>query len=73
MTSRRLEVRVEGQREPDAPRVLTSLHCGYIVRGPVKPEALERSIHLSLGRDCSVGNKVRRSGVVVTTDHRVGP
>jgi putative redox protein len=47
------DVRVEAQQAGEHPHVFTHIHIEYIVAGQaVKPEAVERSIELSLNRYC---------------------
>lgn len=55
-----LRVELSGERSDVHPRVFTKIHLEYIVKGKgIKPEALERAIHLSEEKYCSVSAMVR--------------
>jgi len=49
------EVSVSGVRRTEHPRAFTEVEVRHLVRGPVDPEAVRRSIELSAERYCSVG------------------
>jgi putative redox protein len=53
-------VELSGERSDAHPRVLTKIHVTYVVKGKgIKPAALERAIHLSEEKYCSVSAMVR--------------
>lgn len=53
-------VELSGERAQAHPRVFTKIHVTYVVKGKgIKPAALERAIHLSEEKYCSVSAMVR--------------
>jgi putative redox protein len=49
------EVSVHGMQRVDHPRAFTEIEVLHLVRGPVDPEAVRRSVELSATRYCAVG------------------
>lgn len=66
-----LRVEATGERAAEDPRVFVAIHLDYEIRGPVKPEAVERAINLSLEKYCSVSIMMKRSGAKVTSAYRI--
>jgi putative redox protein len=66
----RLEVICSGEQNKEAPHAFTSLHLHYIVSGPVDPQKLEKAIHLSEDKYCSVVNTLRPT-VEITHDYEI--
>lgn len=63
-----LEVQVTGSQEEDWPKAWTSFHVHYVVKGRgVDPNAVERSIHLSEGKYCSVGATLKGAASITTS------
>jgi putative redox protein len=69
---RRLEVACSGQQITEPPYLFTSIHLHYIVSGPVDPLKLDKAIHLSEDKYCSVVNTLR-PGVRITHDYEIIP
>lgn len=69
---RRLEVICSGQQITEPPYRFTSIHLHYIAAGPVDPLKLEKAIHLSEEKYCSVVNTLR-PGVEITHDYEIIP
>lgn len=62
-----LEVRVEGTRAEDHPKVYTDIEIIYIVRGKnISSQAVERAIHLSETKYCSVGAMLGKTAEIKT-------
>lgn len=67
-----LEVRVEGKRAVDHPRVYTEICVEYVVRGQgVDPRAVERSIELSETKYCSAMAMLRAVAQITTSSQIV--
>jgi putative redox protein len=62
-----LEVRAEGERAPDPPKVYTSIKLIYRVGGKVSPKAVEDAVRLSEEKYCSVSLMLQKS-VNITTE-----
>jgi len=59
-----LEIDAEAERATTDPKVLTSVHLHFRVRGKgLKESAVKRAIDLSSEKYCSVGIMLRRGGV----------
>jgi putative redox protein len=66
-----LEIRVRGTRAEDHPRVYTGIDIEYILSGAeLAPEAIARSIELSMNKYCSVGAMLAPS-VPIRTSFRI--
>lgn len=61
------EVVVSAEQREEYPKVFTKLKIHHILRGAVSPEAVERAIHLSETKYCSVGAMLARSASIETT------
>lgn len=63
-----LEVRANGVRADDDPKVYTHIALEYVVRGhKVDPKAVEHSIELSRTRYCAVGGMLSQTARITTT------
>ncbi|MBI4770157.1 MAG: OsmC family protein [Chloroflexi bacterium] len=67
----RLEIRVEGQQDPEPPWAFRKIHVHYCLSGSdLTPAAVQQAIELSEGKYCSVAATVR--GVAeITTDFEI--
>ncbi len=66
-----MEIRVRGTRAEDHPRVYTAIELEYILSGAdLSPEAVARSIELSMKKYCSVSGMLERS-VSIRTSFRI--
>lgn len=62
-----LEVRAEGARAENHPKVYTDIEIIYIVRGKnISSQAVERAIHLSETKYCSVGAMLGKTAKIKT-------
>ncbi len=62
-----LEVHVEGRRSDSVPAVYTEIEISYTVHGKnIAPEAVERAIHLSETKYCSVGAMLGKTAKIKT-------
>jgi len=60
-----LEVRVRGEKTDSYPKVYGAVHIEYVVAGTkIEKEAVERAIHLSLEKYCSVGATLAKAGTI---------
>ena len=59
------------RRESPPPRVFTKIHLKYVVKGPhINPKAVEKAVHLSEEKYCSVGGMLKKA-VEITTSYEV--
>ena len=66
-----LEINVRGEQRDEYPKTYREVHVEYIVKGKgVQPEAVERSIELSLDKYCSVGATLAGVGTI-THSYRI--
>jgi putative redox protein len=65
-----LKVFCTGDQITDPPYTFTNIHLHYQVTGAVNPEKLERAIHLSEDKYCSVISTLRQ-GAAVTSDFEI--
>ncbi len=65
-----LEVICSGQRADEPPRKFTHIHLKYVLKGQLKPESVEKAIHLSEDKYCSVINTLKGS-VVITSEFEI--
>ena len=49
-----IEVKVEGKRREEIPRIFTHMHLHYILKGKLKDKKVKEAIHLSIDKYCSV-------------------
>lgn len=69
----RLEVRAQGQREPEHPKRFTAIELNYRIWGPaIDEEKLKKAIELSLERYCPVANTLKQA-VELTHRYEVNP
>jgi putative redox protein len=61
-----------GDQISDPPYTFTRIHLHYQVTGAVDPEKLQRAIHLSEDKYCSVISTLRQ-GAPVTSDFEIQP
>ncbi|MFQ5611514.1 MAG: OsmC family protein [Anaerolineae bacterium] len=54
-----LEVTCAGEQQDEPPYAFTRLHLHYTARGSLNPKKLERAIHLSEEKYCSVVNTLK--------------
>jgi putative redox protein len=62
-----LDARIEAERAADPPRRFTRFTLHFIVRGDVPAPAVERAIHLSRDKYCSVWHSLRQDIALETT------
>ena len=62
-----LEARITGERAPDPPRRFTHFTLHFVVTGAVPSHAIERAIHLSRDKYCSVWHSLRDDMPLETT------
>jgi putative redox protein len=56
------------RRESPPPRVFTKIHLNYVVKGPnITPEAVEKAIHLSEEKYCSVGGMLKKVAEITSS------
>ncbi|MGB7116935.1 MAG: OsmC family protein [Anaerolineales bacterium] len=65
-----LKVTCAGDQESAPPYIFTSIHVHYIARGDINPYKLEKAIHLSEDKYCSVIATLR-PGVPITSDYEI--
>ena len=59
------------RREEPPPRVFTKIHLKYIVKGKnINPEAVNKAIHLSEEKYCSVGGMLKEA-VEITSSYEI--
>lgn len=49
-----IEVKVEGRRREEIPRIFTHLHLHYVLKGNLKDKKVKEAIDLSIDKYCSV-------------------
>ncbi len=60
-----LEVNVQGEKTDSYPKVYKTVHIEYVVKGTcIEKEAVERAIHLSVDKYCSVGATLAKAGAI---------
>jgi putative redox protein len=65
-----LEIQCTGEQAPEPPYCFTGIHLHYKVTGKVNLTKLERAIHLSEEKYCSVVNTLRPR-VEITSDYEI--
>lgn len=66
-----LEINVKGEKTGDYPKIYKEVRIEYVVKGKgVQKEAVERAIHLSLDKYCSVGATLAKAGTI-THSYRI--
>ncbi len=66
-----LEVRVDGTRATEHPKVFTDVNLQYIAYGKVRKESLERAVSLSQEKYCNISIIMKRGGVRFTITSEV--
>lgn len=61
------EVAVSAEQRDEYPRIFTKVKIHHILHGHIEPTALERAIHLSEAKYCSVGAMLAKAASIVTT------
>ena len=64
-----LRVEIIDERAPEYPKVITTLHLKYIVRGNLPEENVRRAVDLSLAKYCPIANTL--AGVSTITSEIV--
>ena len=59
-----LEVRAKGERAETHPKVFTSIHLTYTVRGTVTEKAMEDAVRLSKEKYCSVSAMLEKTATI---------
>lgn len=66
------EVNVIGTRASEHPMVFTEMDLEYVVSGRnIDPQAVQRSIDLSLTKYCSVNSTLKNAGVKINGHYRI--
>jgi putative redox protein len=65
-----LRVSCSGEQMPTPPYAFTKIHVRYVVSGPVNPARLEKAIHLSETKYCSVISSLGPQ-VAVSSDYEI--
>ena len=65
VTGYEIEVRAEQNLEP--PNYFTRVEVKHILRGQIAPEAVEKAIHLSETKYCSVGAMISKTAKIEST------
>jgi putative redox protein len=72
LTKQKLEIldfklEIEGEREEHKePALWTKIHIDYHIRGNMEQAMVERAVHLSMTKYCSVAETLRRAGAVIS-------
>jgi len=72
LTKQKLEIKdfsleVEGEREENKePALWTKIHIHYHIKGDLDAAMVERAVHLSMTKYCSVAETLRRAGAEIT-------
>lgn len=72
LTKQKLEIKdftleVEGEREENKePALWTKIHIHYHLTGEMEKAMVERAVHLSMTKYCSVAETLRRAGANIT-------
>lgn len=68
-----MEVRVDGEQEPDPPWTFRKIRVRFLFRGAgLQPKAVEQAIRLAEGKYCSVAATIR-STAEITTSFEIQP
>jgi len=65
-----IKVVCRGEQQSNPPYTFTQIHMHYVIKGNVDPVKLERAIHLSEDKYCSVVSTLRL-GIPVTSDYEI--
>ncbi|TAM82855.1 MAG: OsmC family peroxiredoxin [Acidobacteria bacterium] len=61
------DIELHAQQRSEPPRVFTHVTIKHKLSGRIKPEALEKAIHLSETRYCSVSAMIAKTAKIETT------
>lgn len=61
------EIEIRADQNPEPPAYFTRVEIKHRLRGKIDPEAVEKAIHLSETKYCSVGAMISRSAKLETT------
>lgn len=61
------EVELSAEQQTEQPRVFTRVVIKHRLRGEITPEAVQKAIHLSETKYCSVGAMIGKTAEIVTT------
>ncbi len=59
------EIKVEGERAPEHPKVLQHIKLEYIVYGNINPENFDKAISLSQEKYCNISITLKRAGAKI--------
>lgn len=66
------EVKIQGRRAEDHPKVYTWTEITYIIHGKdVDPSSVQRAIELSQAKYCSASIMFKQAGVELNTNYRI--
>lgn len=66
------EVELHAEQNPEPPNYFTHVEIKHLLRGEIDPEAVERAIHLSETKYCSVGAMISKTAIIENTFEIVG-
>lgn len=61
-----VSVEVEGQRREESPRVFTSIHVVFKLKGEIHSEKAEKAAELAIKKYCSVHDMLVAGGIEIT-------
>jgi putative redox protein len=61
------EIELRAEQNPEPPSYFTRVEIKHRLRGDIDPEAVEKAIHLSETKYCSVGAMISRTAKIETT------
>ena len=61
------EIEVRAEQNPESPAYFTRVEIKHRLRGRIDPEAVQRAIHLSETKYCSVGAMISKTAKIETT------
>jgi len=61
------EIELHAEQNPEPPSYFTRVEIKHRLRGHIDPEAVEKAIHLSETKYCSVGAMISRTAKIETT------
>ena len=61
------EIEVRAEQNPESPSYFTRVEIKHRLRGRIDPEAVQRAIHLSETKYCSVGAMISKTAKIETT------
>jgi len=66
------EIELHAEQNPEPPNYFTHIEIKHRLRGEIDPEAVERAIHLSETKYCSVGAMISKTATIENTFEIVG-